>query len=242
MQCTNCGFDGPEAAKFCPQCGARLGCRCGACGHASPSGSRHCVHCGATLDGSELHSSVSYTAANNAPKEGQSFDGERRQLTVMFYDLVNSTALSARYDPEDVREAFKRFHETVTKEIVRLGGLVAQYMGDGALIFFGYPRAHEDDAERAIRSGLAAIAAISKILLVGGRKPEIRFGIATGVVVVSDVVGPGLVQAQDITGETANLAARLQSIAEPNAIVIADSTRRLVGDLFHCRALDAVDN
>jgi tetratricopeptide (TPR) repeat protein len=133
------------------------------------------------------------------------------------------------------------FHRCVVEEISRFGGSVARFMGDGALVYFGYPQAHEDDAERAVRAGLAAIAAVSKLTLIGGYMPQMRVGIATGLVVVGDITGIGVNPEQDVTGETPNLAARLQSITEPNAIVIADSTRRLVGDLFECRDLGMVE-
>jgi class 3 adenylate cyclase/tetratricopeptide (TPR) repeat protein len=165
------------------------------------------------------------------PRDG----AERRQVTVMFSDLVGSTALSARMDPEDLRELIAAYQNCVAETVRRFGGFVAKYMGDGVLVYFGYPQAHEDDAERAVRAGLGAIAAV------GGLKSSVplqaRVGIATGLVVVGDLTGSGEAQERGIIGETPNLAARLQGIAEPNAVVIAESTRRLLGDLFELEAL-----
>ena len=162
---------------------------------------------------------------------------ERRQVTVMFSDLVGSTALSARMDPEDLREVISAYQKCVAEAVRRCGGFVAKYMGDGVLVYFGYPQAHEDDAERAVRAGLQLIAAVtalkSPVLL------QTRVGIATGLVVVGDLIGSGEAQERGIIGETPNLAARLQGIAEPNMVVIAEGTRRLLGNLFEFEELGA---
>jgi class 3 adenylate cyclase len=139
---------------------------------------------------------------------------QRRQVTVMFSDLVGSTALSARLDPEDLREVISAYQRCVAETVRRFGGFVARYMGDGVLIYFGYPAAHEDDAERAVRSGLALIDAVAT--LPAPEPLQVRIGAATGMVVVGDLVGSGEAQEHDIVGETPNLAARLQAIAEPN--------------------------
>jgi class 3 adenylate cyclase/predicted ATPase len=169
------------------------------------------------------------------PRDG----AERRQVTVVLCDLVGSTALSARMDPEDLREVISAYQNCVAETVRRFGGFVAKYMGDGVLSYFGYPQAHEDDAERAVRAGLEAIATV------GGLKSSVplrtRVGIATGLVVVGDLIGSGEAQERGIIGETPNLAARLQGIAEPNAVVIAESTRRLLGDLFELEDLGRKD-
>ena len=164
---------------------------------------------------------------------------ERRQVTVMFCDLVGSTALSARMDPEDLREVISAYQKCVTETVRRFGGFVAKYMGDGVLVYFGYPEAHEDDAERAVRAGLEATAAITA--LKSTVPLQTRIGIATGVVVVGDLIGSGEAQERGIVGETPNLAARLQGIAEPNMVVIAEGTRRLLGNLFELQDLGAKD-
>jgi class 3 adenylate cyclase len=164
---------------------------------------------------------------------------ERRQVTVMFSDLVGSTALSARMDPEDLREVISAYQKCVAETVQRFGGFVAKYMGDGVLVYFGYPQAHEDDAERAVRGGLEFVAAV------GGLKCPVpiqtRVGIATGLVVVGDLTGSGEAQERGIVGDTPNLAARLQGVAEPNTVVIAEGTRRLLGNLFDLEDLGAKD-
>jgi class 3 adenylate cyclase/predicted ATPase len=160
---------------------------------------------------------------------------ERRQITVMFSDLVGSTALAARLDPEDLREVISAYQRCVAETVRRFGGFVARYLGDGVLIYFGYPQAHEDDAERAVRAGLALIDAI--VTLPAPEPLQARIGAATGMVVVGDLVGSGKAQEHDIVGETPNLAARLQTNAEPNTVIIAESTRRLLGNLFELQDL-----
>ena len=155
----------------------------------------------------------------------------------MFSDLVGSTALSARMDPEDLREVISAYQKCVAETVQRFGGFVAKYMGDGVLVYFGYPQAHEDDAERAVRAGLELVAAVGALKT---HAPlQTRVGIATGLVVVGDLIGSGASQEQAIVGETPNLAARLQGIAEPNSVVIAESTRKLVGNLFELEDLGA---
>ena len=177
--------------------------------------------------------------APTQPEQKPQDTAERRQVTVMFSDLVGSTALSARMDPEDLREVISAYQTCVAETVQRFGGFVAKYMGDGVLVYFGYPQAHEDDAERAVRAGLELVAAV------GGLKThaplQTRVGIATGLVVVGDLIGSGASQEQAIVGETPNLAARLQSIAEPNRVVIAESTRKLLGNLFELQDLGAKD-
>jgi class 3 adenylate cyclase/predicted ATPase len=166
---------------------------------------------------------------------------ERRQVTVMFSDLVGSTALSTRMDPEDLREVISAYQRCVAETVRHFGGFVARYMGDGVLIYFGYPAAHEDDAERAVRSGLALIDAVPMLTTAASTALQVRIGIATGLVVVGDLIGSGEAQERGIVGDTPNLAARLQALAEPNMVVIADSTRRLLGNLFELRDLGARD-
>ena len=160
---------------------------------------------------------------------------ERRQVTVMFSDLVGSTALSARMDPEDLREVIAAYHKCTAEIVRRFGGFVSQYLGDGVLVYFGYPQAHEDDAERAVRAGLELIAQVGTL---GTRVSlQTRVGIATGLVVVGDLLDAGGLQERGIIGETPNLAARLQGIAEPNMVVIAEGTRKLLGNLFELQDL-----
>ena len=160
---------------------------------------------------------------------------ERRRVTVMFSDLVGSTALSARMDPEDLREVISAYQKCVTETVHRFDGFVARYMGDGVLVYFGYPQAHEHDAEHAVRAGLELITAVAA--LKPGASLRTRVGIATGLVVVGDLIGSGDTQERSMVGETPNLAARLQGLAEPNMVVICDSTRRILGNLFELEGL-----
>jgi class 3 adenylate cyclase len=160
-------------------------------------------------------------------------------VTVMFSDLVGSTALSARMDPEDLREVISAYQKCVAETVQRFGGFIAKYMGDGVLVYFGYPQAHEDDAERTVRAGLELVAAVGQLKT---QSPlQRRVGIATGLVVVGELIGSGASQEQAIVGETPNLAARLQALAEPNSVIIAESTRKLVGNLFEFENLGAKD-
>jgi class 3 adenylate cyclase len=176
-------------------------------------------------------SEASSASAGATPQDA----AERRQLTVMFCDLVGSTPLSTRFDPEDLREIVGAYHRCVTDTVARFGGFVAKYMGDGVLVYFGYPKANEDDAERAARAGLAVIDAVGRLAT---QEPlNVRIGIATGLVVVGDVIGTGAAQERGVVGETPNLAARLQALARPGTLVVADSTRRQIGTLFEIEDL-----
>jgi class 3 adenylate cyclase len=163
-------------------------------------------------------------------------DAERRQITVLFCDIVDSTALSTRLDPEDLRSIITGFQRKVAETAAFFSGFVAKYMGDGALLYFGYPRAQETDAERAVRAGLA-LAQAAGAIEASGVATRLRVGIATGLVVVGDLIGSGSAQEQAVVGETPNLAARLQSLADPNTVLICPATRRLVGELFDCQDL-----
>jgi class 3 adenylate cyclase len=184
--------------------------------------------------------------ASNEPAQSRQETGakpstaERRQLTVLFADLVGSTELAARLDPEDLHEVIGAYHRAVAEIVAGFDGFVAKYMGDGILVYFGYPQAHEDDAERAIRAGLGLIDAVGR-LDVGSVKLQARVGIATGLVVVGDLIGKGSAQERSVVGETPNLAARLQALAEADTVVISASTRRLVGDLFEYSDLGTVE-
>jgi class 3 adenylate cyclase/predicted ATPase len=170
------------------------------------------------------------TIAESAPPRAVVEYAERRQLTVMFCDLVGSTALAAQLDPEDLRAVVGEYHRALTATVAPFAGFVAKYMGDGALIYFGYPEAHEDDAERAVRAGLALIDAIGRLDI--PERLQARIGIATGLAVVGDLIGEGAAQERGVIGETPNLAARLQALAQPDSLVIADGTRRQIGGLF----------
>jgi class 3 adenylate cyclase/predicted ATPase len=187
-------------------------------------------------------SAPAVAVAAAAPAAPRPLDtAERRQLTVMFCDLVGSTALSARLDPEDMREIVGAYHRSCAEQITKAGGFVAKYMGDGVLAYFGYPQAHEHDAERAVLAGLALVGAVPMLKTTSGTPLQVRVGIATGLVVVGDLIGSGEAQERGIVGDTPNLAARLQALAEPNMVVIANGTRRLLGNLFELEDLGTRD-
>jgi class 3 adenylate cyclase/tetratricopeptide (TPR) repeat protein len=234
MKCPICGGLNPEGKTYCGDCAAPLPQRCPACGAENPASNKFCGSCGAGLAGG--------AHTTEAPRAGRpsGTDAERRQVTVLICDLVGSTALSARLDPEDMREIIGAFNRRCAEVITKNGGFVAKYMGDGVMAYFGYPQAHEDDAERAVRGALSLIEAVPK--LPGGPDAvlQVRIGIATGIVVVGDELATGAAQERTAVGETPNLAARLQALAEPGQVVISQSTRRLTGGLFEYRDLGAV--
>jgi class 3 adenylate cyclase/predicted ATPase len=203
--CARCGFVSGRDAKFCSQCGARLA-----------------ESAGAAVPGDR--------APAAGPGSGAAL--ERRQVTVAFCDLVGSTSLAAELDPEDYRAILTDFHHCVAGAMSEFGGHVARFLGDGELIFFGFPEAHEDDAERAIHAALATMERVRALRVLGDRRLQARIGIATGLVVIGNLHGEIADNALDVAGETPNLAARLQGIAGPNTIVVAADTRKQVGDLF----------
>ena len=228
MDCPSCGGANANDGRFCGNCGAALVASCGSCGSANAVGHKYCGNCGAALGDVPA-------AERPAGSALRADDAERRQLTLMFCDLVGSTALSARLDPEDMREIIGAYHRCCAEVIARHGGMIGKYMGDGVLALFGYPRAQEDDAERAVRAGLAVVEALQRLALGGG--VQVRVGIATGLVVVGDLLGEGAGREHGVVGETPNLAARLQSLAEPGTVVIGENTRQLVGELFEYASL-----
>jgi class 3 adenylate cyclase/predicted ATPase len=188
----------------------------------------------------ELGGRAQAASQTAAAAPGRHDNAERRQLTVMFCDLVGSTALSVKLDPEDLQGVIAGYHRCCSELVERDGGFVARYMGDGVLAYFGYPQAHEHDAERAVRAGLALVEAVRRLDTVAAVPLQVRVGIATGLVVAGDLIGAGAAQEQPVVGETPNLAARLQALAEPGAVVIESRTRRMTGGLFEYRDLGTV--
>ena len=236
MECPRCKADIPDGGRFCDECGAPAPVVCRACGAPNRLGAKFCAACGG-----RLAAAGASTTAPAAPPSSPASSAERRQITVVFVDLVGSTAMSARLDPEDLRDVIGAYHRCVAEVVGGYDGFVAKYMGDGVLVYFGYPRAHEDDAERAVRAGLAVVEAVGALPApAGGERLRARIGVATGLVVVGDLVGAGEARERGVVGETPNVAARLQAAAEPNAVIIAQGTRRLIGDLFECRDLGAI--
>ncbi len=237
MDCPNCGAGLGERKAFCTRCGTAVLTTCDSCGVQNPRSAQFCGDCGAKLS-DRPPVDVARRPAPPPPPLPPSAPPtvERRQLTVMFCDLVGSTALSTRLDLEDLHEAIIAYQSCVDEIVAQFDGFVARHLGDGILIFFGYPLAQEDDAERAVRAGLAIVELVAA-LRVPDAAMQVRVGIATGTVVIGEFVSAQATQRPDVIGEAPNLAARLQSIAEPDTVLIADATRRLVGSLFEDRDL-----
>ena len=241
MECLNCHAALPEAAKFCNECGTPAPLACPACGSPCRALSNFCPQCGAALAASGAYPTATAQAPPVAQRlqDSASEHAERRQLTVLFCDLVGSTEMSSELDPEDLRMVIGAYYRCVAETIAQFDGFVARFLGDGALVYFGYPHGHEDNAARAVRAALALVANVGKLTTLDKRL-SVRIGVATGLVVVGELVNTGVAREQTALGETPNLAARLQALAEPNAIVIADGTRRLAGDRFTYRDLGNV--
>src|SRR5713226_7739459 len=249
MRCASCGSDNPEGAKFCIECAAPLQKRCPSCGAVNLPRAKFCAECGSPLtaqpqppvSSSRFQVSGSQPPSPNTQPLAPRSEAERRQLTVMFCDLGGSTALSARLDPEELREVVRAYQETCTEVIRRYEEHIAQHLGDGLLVYFGYPAAHEDDAQRAVRAGLEILVGLQSLNAqlspaIRARLPHplrVRIGVHTGVVVIGEI---GSADKHEILalGETPNIAARVQGQAEPDEVVISGATLRLVEGLFEC--------
>jgi class 3 adenylate cyclase len=238
--------------KFCGECGVALKNRCPECGFENPPRFKFCGTCGTSLTGQIPTPRSTQTEGRKGDEQDEVSPirpfstergtpaAERRQLTVLFCDLVDSTALSARLDPEEFREVVRAYQATCAEVITRFDGYIAQYLGDGLLVYFGYPQAHEDDAQRGVRVGLGILEAMRPLNARLARdrsvRLAVRLGIHTGLVVVGEI-GAGTRHEQLALGETPNIAARLQSLAEPDTLVISAATYRLIQGFFTCRDL-----
>jgi class 3 adenylate cyclase/predicted ATPase len=252
MKCLSCHADNSDSGHFCTQCGAALPTKCAHCGVISAPGSKFCGGCGTNLTG-PIPASTGVTAAMPRSSTGvaaamtmpSSFaeapsriaGGERRHLTVLFCDIVGSTSLARSLDPEDLNEITRRYYDCCNDAIRQFDGLVANYIGDGVMALFGYPRAHEDDAERAIHAALTIVRMVRAANSESEARVQVRVGIATGLVVVGEDGTQPLTKEKTVVGETPNLAAHLQSAAEPDHVLISDATRRLIGDVFELEEL-----
>ncbi|MDR3531799.1 MAG: AAA family ATPase [Rhodopila sp.] len=223
MACIHCGAEIARGQRFCAGCGSAITFTCHACGADVAPGKRYCGDCGTAVGNHFASSTV----------KRRSDRGDRRQLTVVFVDLVGSTALSERIDPEDLRDVISSYHACIIDLAKRYGGFVRPYAGDGVLIYFGHPQAHEDDADRAVHLGLDSVMAMRRLDTPAGPPGTLhtRVGIATGLVVVSKIDDGSSIQVCAV-GDTPNLAARLQTLAEPDMVVICNDTRQLTGGLF----------
>src|SRR3989304_1694608 len=239
MRCSSCGFENPEGMNFCGKCASLLSPRCPQCGFENPPEFAFCGKCAAPLTGqSPVPKSTQRYLQLDKQEDKAAPEAERRQLTVMFCDLVGSTSISESLDPEELRDVVRTYQETCSELIDRYDGYIAQYLGDGLLVYFGYPLAHEDDAQRAVRGGLEIVGAISELslptLLQGSL--QVRIGIHTGPVVVGEI-GRGEKREQLALGDTLNIASRVQNLSEPNTVVISSVTYHLTEGLFECRDL-----
>jgi class 3 adenylate cyclase/predicted ATPase len=230
MHCTNCAAEVPEQRKFCGQCGAAVVRRCLACGAVNPALNKFCGDCG---------TKVRVDSPSVVPTAPDSRPIERRQLTVLFCDLVGSTALSARLDPEDFSAVIAGYRRCITETVACFDGFVARHHGDGAVVYFGYPQAHEDDAERAVQASLALVQAVTA--LPTKEKLSARVGVATGVALVGDMSDSAISEEHGILGDTPNLAARLQSLAQPGGVIISGRTKTIAGRQFEYLDLGKVE-
>jgi class 3 adenylate cyclase/predicted ATPase len=240
MKCPACAADIPSGLRFCGHCGSGVTGVCPGCGIVNPPGLRFCGKCGAALtpSGESLGERRGRDADldRHAPGKTVSGQGERRQVTVLFSDLVGSLAISSQLDPEELHELIRAYRRACAGVVERFNGYVAQYLGDGMLAYFGFPAAHEDDAERAVRAGLGIVEAVERLMPTRRRVPlAVRVGIATGLVVAPTGVAAG--EDSIVIGETPNIAARLQDLAPPNAVVIGPQTQRLLSDRVVCEDL-----
>jgi class 3 adenylate cyclase len=237
MLCLSCGAPAGRNDRFCSSCGTLIAWDCGACGSRNPGRSAYCGNCGTRAP---LAPSTEHALAHTVSVFEHATD--RRIITAVFADIVGSTALSLRLDPEDLQQLVASHHRCVANEVDRLGGVVARYIGDGVAAYFGYPQTREDDAERAVLAGFNIVRAVDRLETIIGPPGTLRtrIGIASGLVIVSDPIGMG--PSKDIAfGYTPNFAARLQSIAEAGTVVICDTTKAQIGSLFECRQIDAVN-
>ena len=233
MPCPICRAPNPPAARFCNGCGERFAVGCPQCGNANPSGARFCNECGAALIPSTDELAAAVPFANPA------HDGERRQLTVMFADLADSTALSGQLDPEDFRAVVRGYHAACATAVERHGGYVGKWLGDGMLAYFSYPAAHEDDAQRAIRAGLEITSWAGMQAPQGGLPFGVRVGLHTGLCIVGEMGSGERVEHTDVVGETPNVAARVQGAAPANRVAVSTATWRLAQGYFVAESMGA---
>jgi class 3 adenylate cyclase len=227
MRCSSCGSENPGGRKFCSECGTGFPRACLQCGAENRASAKFCGECGTSLN-----APVSAPVPERSLVQPREVAGERRHLTVLFCDLVGSTEISARLDPEDWREIEADYLRAVAEATTRFGGFVAKYLGDGVMAYFGWPEAHDNDAERAARAGLAIVDAVGALNQRDGQgtapKLSVRVGIDSGTV----VIGKGVGSDSEVFGDTANIASRVQSAAAPNTVIVTPAVHRLVSGLF----------
>ena len=242
-QCHQCGGDNRSGANFCVHCGVKLSNTCGQCGKPLAPEANFCDSCGAAAIQSANQNSPSQTAADKISRERPASSAERRHLTVMFVDLVGSTEMSVNLDPEEMRELLAAYQDSCADVVTRFEGHIARYVGDGILIYFGYPTAHEDDAARAVSAGLAITKAVGDVRFdvpSNAVDLRVRIGAASGLVVVGDIGSGTRREEMAVVGETPNLASRLHGLAGPGEMIISETTRKLVEGMFKLEVLDEV--
>jgi class 3 adenylate cyclase/tetratricopeptide (TPR) repeat protein len=222
MRCPSCASDNPDDGKFCAQCGATFKRRCAKCGFENSSTARFCSDCGSPIS----------AAGNQRALDAPVSDGERRHLTVLFCDLVSSTQIAARLDPEDWRDIAAAYQRSAAEAVTRFGGHVAKYLGDGLVVYFGFPEAHEDDGERAVRSGLAIVDSVAALSAGLDAKHNVKLAVRVGIHTGSVVVGHGGGMEADVFGDAPNIASRVQTLAEPDSVLITAALHQLVSGLF----------
>src|SRR5580692_2675134 len=221
MRCHTCNSESSPGKKFCLRCGSRLDLRCSRCGSENPADASFCGDCGAPLStatstGNHPSASSESTAPHRPPTAVSSHEGERRRLSVLFCDLVGSTAIASRLDPEEWRETVRGYQSVAADAINRFGGHVAQYLGDGVLAYFGWPEAHDNDAERAARAGLAILAGLVALNNRDAKSDRPKLSVRVGIDTGNVVIGKGSGGESEVFGDTANIASRVQSAAAPD--------------------------
>ncbi|MEO1019415.1 MAG: adenylate/guanylate cyclase domain-containing protein, partial [Pseudomonadota bacterium] len=246
MRCGKCNFDNDQGRAFCASCGSELPVECRICGFGNEHAAKYCGGCGASieqhwrprvLDAPEIGSMSHETHSTSTAPLGL----ERRQLTVMFCDIVNSTGLAERVQPETLIKIFAAYRDLCAYAIEELGGTIANFMGDGVLIYFGYPKAQDDSVVQAVRGGRRIIERLKalnlRLELEYGEAIQLRIGIHTGLVIAGDFQGEQTRQGLAVFGNTPNIAARLQTLCEPNQVVVSETTHHLIEGLFRCELL-----
>lgn len=230
MRCSACGLSAPTEASFCPRCGAKLSLHCQSCGFRSPLGSHFCGGCGASLVEAS-GTTVTGVSGGIAPDRDQR--PERRQVTILFVDMIGSTEMSVRLDEEEFKDIIYRYRDICANAVRQFDGCIVRYIGDGILVCFGFPFAHEDDPIRAARAGLALLDNLQRLNSEQETKAiQVRMGMHTGIVIAGDLRSSDTFEAMGILGETPNIASRVQNLAAPDRLVITLETAQLLGERF----------
>src|ERR1700679_1756422 len=240
MRCSSCKTENADGAKFCVECGISLAARCAKCGHDNPVHAKFCANCAAPLKANPAGAPVPTSDVGVAAKPRKpTADGERRHLTVLFCDLVSSTEIATRLDPEEWHAIAAQYQQTAADAVIKIGGHVAKYLGDGLVVYFGYPQAQEDAAERAVRAGLAILEIMTALNARFSQEHKITLSVRVGIHTGSVVVAHGGGKDADMFGDAPNIASRVQSVAAPDTVVMTAAVHDLVSGLFRTEGLGA---